>query len=262
MRSSTRPHSLARDADDGSGGTAALPTILTRGRVARWATLAVALIVWFVPPPDALSVQAWRLFAIFAATILAVVIGAFPILTASILGLASAILTGVLPTKVAYSAFANPTIVLIIVAFLLARSVVKCGLGQRLGYRAISLFGRSTLGLSYAIYVVDAVIAPAFPSNTARSGVLYPLVLSMAEAAGVSPEREDRKRLAAFLMFSGMASLTLSSALWLTAMAGNPLGAEIARKYGLNIGFGSWLVAASVPTLLAMALMPYLLYKI
>jgi len=262
MRSSTQPHSLGRDADGASGGPLGLTTFLTRGRVARWGTLAVALIVWFVPPPDALSVQAWRLFATFAATILAVVIGAFPILTASILGLASAILTGVLPTKVAYSAFANPTIVLIIVAFLLARSVVKCGLGQRLGYRAISLFGRSTLGLSYAIYVVDAVIAPAFPSNTARSGVLYPLVLSMAEAAGVSPEREDRKRLAAFLMFSGMASLTLSSALWLTAMAANPLGTEIAKTYGLDMQFGSWLLAASVPTILCMLVMPYVHYKL
>ena len=140
----------------------------------------------------------------------------------------------------------------------MARAVVKCGLGQRLGYRAISRFGRSTLGLSYSIFGVDALIAPAFPSNTARSGVLYPLALSVAEAAGATPERQDRKRLGKFLMFSGMASLTLSSALWLTAMAGNPLGAEIAKKSGVNIGFGSWLVAAVVPTLLAMVLVPFL----
>jgi DASS family divalent anion:Na+ symporter len=63
-------------------------------------------------------------------------------------------------------------------------------------------------------------------------------------------------------MFSGMASLTLSSALWLTAMAGNPLGAEIAREYGVNIGFVSWLIAASVPTILAMVLVPWLLFKV
>src|SRR5262245_47783188 len=207
MRSSTQPHSLARDADAASGGKSGLMTFLTRGRVMRLVTLAAALLIWFVPPPEGLSVQAWRLFAIFGATILAVVIGAFPILTASILGLASAILLGVLPTDVAYTAFANPTIVLIIVAFLLARSVVKCGLGQRLGYRAISLFGRSTLGLSYAIYVVDALIAPAFPSSTARSGVLYPLVASLAEAAGATPGREARRRLARCLMFSGLAQL-------------------------------------------------------
>jgi DASS family divalent anion:Na+ symporter len=63
-------------------------------------------------------------------------------------------------------------------------------------------------------------------------------------------------------MFSGMASLCLSSALWLTAMAGNPLGAEIAKPHGVNIGFGSWLIAAALPTILAIVVMPIVLYKI
>jgi divalent anion:Na+ symporter, DASS family len=231
-------------------------------RVARLVTLAVALGIWFTPPPGNLNVRAWHLFAIFAATIGSVVIGAFPILTASVFAVAAAVLSGTLSAEDAYAGFANPTIVLIIVAFLVARAVVKCGLGERLGHRAISLFGRSTLGLSYSIFAVDAVIAPAFPSNTARSGVLFPLALSVAEAAGVRPGREDRQRLARFLMFSGMASLTLSSTLWLTAMAGNPLGAEIAKTQGVEIGFGTWLIAAAVPTLLAMVLLPFLYYKI
>jgi DASS family divalent anion:Na+ symporter len=63
-------------------------------------------------------------------------------------------------------------------------------------------------------------------------------------------------------MFSGIASLSLSSGLWLTAMAANPLGAEIARPLGVDISFGSWLVASSVPTLAAIALMPLLLYRL
>jgi divalent anion:Na+ symporter, DASS family len=235
---------------------------LRRTRLARLATLALALGIWFVPPPGDLGVRAWHLFAIFAATIFSVVIGALPILTASVLGLAAAVLSRTLSAAEGYAGFANPTIVLIIVAFLVARAVVLCGLGERLGHRAISLFGRSTLGLGYGIIVLDAVIAPAFPSNTARSGVLYPLAVSVAQAAGASPEREDRRRLGRYLMFIGMVSLTLSSGLWLTAMAGNPLGAEIAKKYGVEIGFGSWLIASSGPTLLAMVVLPYVYYKI
>jgi DASS family divalent anion:Na+ symporter len=188
--------------------------------------------------------------------------GALPILTSSVLALAAAVLSGTLAPAKAYSGFANGTILLIVVAFLVARAVVKCGLGERLGHLVVSLFGRSTLGLSYSVFLVDGVIAPAFPSNTARSGVLYPLVLSVAEAAGARPGVEGRRRLGAFLMFSGIASLTVSSALWFTAMAANPLGAEIARGYGLEIGFGSWLVASCVPTLAAMALLPLVLYKV
>jgi DASS family divalent anion:Na+ symporter len=229
---------------------------------ARIATLALAGGLWLSPPPEGVVPAAWHLFALFAAAIVSVVIGAFPILTSSVLALAAAVLTGTVAPAEAYSGFANGTILLIVVAFLVARAVVKCGLGERLGHLVVSLFGRSTLGLGYSVFLVDGVIAPAFPSNTARSGVLYPLVLSVAEAAGARPGVEERARLGRFLMFSGIASLTLSSALWFTAMAANPLGAEIARGHGLTIGFGSWLVASSVPTLAAMAALPFFLYKV
>jgi DASS family divalent anion:Na+ symporter len=126
----------------------------------------------------------------------------------------------------------------------------------------VSLFGRSTLGLSYSIFLVDGLIAPAFPSNTARGGVLYPLVVGLAEAGGATPGNPERRRLGAFLMFSGMTSLSLSSALWFTAMAGNPLGAEIARTFGVEITFGSWLVASALPTLAAIAVLPPVLMRL
>lgn len=230
--------------------------------VARAVTVALVAALWWSPPPGELTVQTWRLFAIFAGAIFSVVIGALPILTASVFAIAIAVLTGLLRPDEAYAGFGNGTILLIIVAFLVAGAVVKCGLGARGGHWMVSRFGRSTLGLSYSIFLLDAVIAPAFPSNTARSGVLYPLALSLADAAGAAPDRPERRRLGAFLMFSGITSLSVSSALWLTAMAANPLGAEVAGKFGVDMGFGRWLVASTVPTICAMALLPYILYRI
>ncbi len=228
----------------------------------RGAIVALVVALWFAPVPEGLAPEAWRLFALFVGAIGAVVVEAFPILTASVLALSAAVLTGTLPAAKAYEGFSNGTILLIVVAFLVARAVVKCGLGARLGNLAVTVFGRSTLGLGYSVFLVDGLIAPAFPSNTARSGVLYPLTLSIAEAVGAAPGTGTRPRVGAFLMFSGIASLTVSSALWFTAMAANPLGAEIARGHGLEIGFGSWLVASSVPTLVAMALLPWLLFTV
>ena len=233
-----------------------------RSLIARAATLAVVLALWFVPVPEGLTLPAWHLFALFVGAIFSVIVGALPILTASVLALAAAVLSGTLPPAKAYSGFANGTILLIVVAFLVARAVVKCGLGQRLGHLVVSVFGRSTLGLSYSIFLVDGVIAPAFPSNTARAGVLYPLVFSLTEAAGVTPGDPSRRRLGSFLMFSGIASLSLSSALWFTAMAANPLGAEMASAFGVKMSFTSWLVAAAVPTLAAMVLLPLLLFRV
>jgi DASS family divalent anion:Na+ symporter len=63
-------------------------------------------------------------------------------------------------------------------------------------------------------------------------------------------------------MFSGMASISLSSALWLTSQAANPLGAAMARNAGVDISFGSWILASSVPTVIAMLVLPWLLQRV
>jgi divalent anion:Na+ symporter, DASS family len=233
-----------------------------RAWLPRAGSLALTVGLWLWPVPDGLTAPAWHLFALFAGAIVSVVVGALPILTASMLAASLAVLTGVVRAGDAWAGFANGTILLIVVAFLVARAVVKCGLGERIGHAVVARFGRSTLDLSYSLFLVDAALAPAFPSNTARSGVIYSLAASLADTAGAKRGDPSRVRLGGFLMFSGMASLSLSSGLWLTAMAANPLGTEIARGFGVEIGFGAWLLVASVPTLVAMLLLPYVLYRV
>src|SRR5215831_6952050 len=229
-------------------------------QLARIASIVLGAALWWTLPPEGLTLQAWRLFAVFITAIFAIIVNALPILTASVLAVAVAVLTRLLEPAQAYAGFSNGTLLLLIVAFLVANAVVKCGLGKRGGYWMASHFGGSTLGLGYSIFLLDAVIAPAFPSSTARSGVLYPFALSLAQGAGARPDEPGRQRLGAFLMFSGMASLSISSALWLTAMVANPLGAEIARGAGVQITFVRWLIAASVPTICAIAVLPLVLY--
>src|SRR5215468_4140142 len=112
---------------------------------------------------------------------------------------------------------------------------------------AVGTVGRSTLGLGYSIFLTDALIAPAFPSNTARAGVLYPIILALAQSAGSRPEDANGRRLGGYLMFCGMASLSVSSALWLTATSANPIGVSLAAQAGVKIDFGMWLLASSVP---------------
>ena len=98
--------------------------------VARLITLGLALGLWFLPAPEGVVPAAWHLFALFVSAIASVVIGAFPILTASVLALSAAVLTGTLTPKDAYSGFSNSTILLIVVAFLVARASVRVPLGR------------------------------------------------------------------------------------------------------------------------------------
>jgi len=228
-------------------------------------------ILWFVPVPSGLetyiaalpvseltftSLTAWHLFGIFITAIFAVILNAMPIFTAAILGVSIAVLTGTLTAKQAFSGFAEDWILLIIVAFLIARGVIKSGLGKRIAFLIIRKFGKTSLGLSYSIIAADMFIAPAFPSNTARSGVLFPIVNALAADSGSKVADGTRRKLGAYLMMSSMAGLTISSSLWLTAMAANPAGAKMAKEFGVNITYGSWAIAAAVPVLILYFLLP------
>ncbi len=233
-----------------------------RSAVHALAPFGLAIALWLTPIPEGLTPQAWQLFAIFSAAIFAVVINAFPLLTSALLAGAAAVLTKTVDPAKVFAGFANASVLLVVVAFLVAQAVVKCGLGRRISLRVVSLFGSSTLGLAYSIFITDALIAPGFPSNTARGGVLYPIILALAESSGSRPEDESGRRLGGYLMFCGLASLSVSSALWLTATSANPIGVSLVAEQGLRVGFGSWLLVASVPALTAIALLPLILYRL
>ncbi len=240
-------------------------------------TIIFGMILWFIPVPSGLETYigslpasdlkftpqtSWHLFAIFITAIFAVILNSMPIFTASILAVSAVILTGTLTASQAFSGFAEDWILLIIVAFLIARGVIKSGLGKRIAFIIIRKFGKTSLGLSYSIIAADMFIAPAFPSNTARSGVLFPIVNALASDSGSKVADGTRKKLGSFLMMSSMAGLTISSSLWLTAMAANPAGAKMAKEFGVNITYGSWAMAAVVPVLVLYFLIPRVLMKV
>lgn len=223
---------------------------------------ALAIGIWFAPVPAGLTAPAWHLFAIFLAAIVAVLVGAFPLLTSTMLAVAAVVLTGTITPAQAFAGFANASVLLVVVAFIVAQAVVKSGLGRRISLFMVSRFGGSSLGLAYSLVLTDAVIAPAFPSNTARGGVLFPVVLSVAQGADSRPDDEQGRRLGGYLMYCSMASLAVSSALWMTATSANPIGVQIARDLGIRIDFGVWLLTASVPALTAIVLLPLVLLKL
>jgi DASS family divalent anion:Na+ symporter len=228
----------------------------------RAAPFAIGVGVWFAPVPSGLTAEAWHLFAVFVAAISCVLIGSFPLLTASMVAVAIIVLSGTITPAQAFAGFGNASVLLVVIAFLVAQAVVISGLGRRISLLMVSRFGGSPLGLAYSLVLTDAVIAPAFPSNTARGGVLYPIVLSIAKGAGSEPDSPEGRRLGGYLMFCTMAGLAVSSALWLTATSANPIGVQIAQDAGLTLGFGSWFIASSVPTLAAILLLPLLVRKL
>lgn len=221
-------------------------------------------VIWFLPHPDAITPIAWHLFAVFAATIAGFILQPLPIGAVAFIGVSVAALLGVVSVKVAISGYGNSTIWLIVCAFLLARAFIKSGLGSRIAYLIIKAIGKSSLTLGYAITLSDFVISPATPSSTARAGgIIYPIIRSLSTALHSEPDDGTARKFGAYIMQIEYQANAITCAMFMTAMAGNPMAVELAAKtIGIEITWSAWATAAIVPGLISLLLMPYLLYKL
>jgi len=235
-----------------------------RGRIIREIlVILVGVIIWFLPIPAGVKKEAWHLLAIFVATIFGLILSPLPMGAVVIIGVVMTLVTDILKIGPALSGFANSTVWLIVAAFLVARGFIITGLGTRIAYMFIRAFGRKTLGLAYAIAASDLVLSPATPSNTARAGgIIYPVVRSLCSTFGSEPGETARK-IGAYLMMVEFQTTVITSILFMTAMAPNPLMVELAQKTAnVTLSWGRWALIASVPGFLAFFILPYFLYKI
>ncbi|MFC4056678.1 DASS family sodium-coupled anion symporter [Planomonospora corallina] len=230
----------------------------------RWAVPVLAgLALYLLPQPEGVKPGGWAVLAVFVATVLGLILQPMPLGAVALTGLTVIMVTGILEPAVALSGFAEPTIWLIVAAFFISVAFTKTGLGRRIALLFVAVLGRRSLGLAYGVALTDLVLAPATPSNTARSGgVVYPIIASLSEQAGSRPHDGTRRRLGAYLTITAISVNTITSAMFATAMAANPLAQKFAGELGIEISWLDWAVAASVPGLLALAVIPALLYRI
>jgi len=234
-------------------------------------TFAVALVIWFIPVPEGVSDNAWHLFAIFAATILGIILKAAPMGTMCMMAIGFTAFTQVLApgeagksiTK-ALSGFGDKVIWLIGISFFIARGFIKTGLGNRIAFLFIRIFGKSSLGLAYGLGLADVCLAPAIPSNTARGGgIIYPIMKSMATSFDSVPEKpETHRKLGSYLTLNSYYMNLISSSMFLTGTASNPMCQKFAANLGINITWMSWAAAGFIPGLAAFFIVPLVLYKL
>lgn len=234
-------------------------------------TFAAALIIWLIPVPEGVSENAWHLFAIFAATILGIILKAAPMGTMCMMAIGFTALTQVVApgdagksiTK-ALSGFGDKVIWLIGISFFIARGFIKTGLGNRIAFLFIRIFGKSSLGLAYGLGLADVCLAPAIPSNTARGGgIIYPIMKSMAISFDSVPEKpETHRKLGSYLTLNSYYMNLISSSMFLTGTASNPMCQKFAANLGINITWMSWAAAGFIPGLAAFFIVPLVLYKL
>ena len=218
-------------------------------------------IMWFSPISPELSAQSWHLFVIFIFTIIGIILNPLPISAIALLGAGTCLVSGVLTTKQVLSGFSENVVWLLVFAFFIARGIIKTGLGRRIAYCFISKIGKTSLGLSYGLVFAEFLLAPIIPSVTARGGgIIYPIAQSLVGAYGKDISPKDSKQNMGFLSQICFQANVITSAMFLTAMAANPLIQSLAHKAGIEISWNSWALGAIVPGIVSLLVMPLFIY--
>jgi L-tartrate/succinate antiporter len=237
----------------------------------------VAIVLALLPVPAGLTPGAWTYFALFVGVIVGLVLEPLPAAALGLVGVAAAAVLqlpfrpGQAATKGfdapaeavrwALSGFSNSTVWLIFAAFMFALGYEKTGLGKRIALVLVRRLGNRTLGLGYAIALSDLILAPFTPSNTARSaGTVFPVISSIPALYGSQPGPSAR-RIGSYLMWTAFSVTCVTSSMFLTALAPNPLAAELVRKtVGISIGWTQWAVGILPVGILLLAVLPALVY--
>lgn len=225
--------------------------------------LAVAAGFWFMGAPEGLSEPAYHLLIIFLTTVIAVILKPLPTGAISLIATTFAVGSATLTLDQALTCFSSSVAWLVVLAFFLSLGFKVTGLGKRIAYFFISSVGKSTLGLSYSFVLTELILAPFVPSNTARgAGIIYPVVSSLAKEQGSCPTKGTENKLGAYLIKVCFQVNMVTSAMFLTGIVANPLAASLAETVGVKIDWMTWAVAAIVPGLVNLTVIPLVLYKL
>ncbi len=248
-----------------------------------FAPLVVAIVVALIPPPDGLALHAWYYFAVFAGVITGLVLESLPGAAVGLIGVAVVMVLAPYvyfsPEQMAkadfkpasdaikwgLSGFSNTTVWLIFAAFMFALGYEKSGLGKRIALLLVKLMGRRTLTLGYAVTIADLILAPFTPSNTARSaGTIYPVIRNLPALYDSKPNDPSARRMGSYLMWMAISATSITSTMFLTGLAPNPLAVELVKKTSnVDISWVQWFTAMApfgIVMLLTLPLIGYLLY--
>ena len=143
----------------------------------------------------------------------------------------------------ALTGFSDGTVWLMFVVLMFALGYQKTELGHRIALTLVERLGSRTLGLGYAVAFADLVLAPLTPSNTARSGgIVFPIIRAIPALYGSQPGPTAR-RLGAYLLWTGFATMCVTSSMFVTALAPNLLAQAMLKDIaGVHVTWIEWFI--------------------
>jgi DASS family divalent anion:Na+ symporter len=233
-------------------------------------TSTVLLFLLQTPSPQGLEPKAWGLVVIFLTTIVGIILKVMPIGVMSIVAILAVALTQVTASTSkgalsdALASFSNPLIWLIVVSILISHSLKKTGLGQRIGLMFIAMLGKRTIGIGYGLTLCELVLSPFTPSNTARGGgIVFPITKAISNAFDSDPTKGTQNKVGSYLSLVNYQANVITSVMFVTATAPNPLVIDMIAKatgQAVSLSWTTWALCMLLPGLLCLLAMPLIIY--
>ena len=97
-------------------------------------------------------------------------------------------ISGILTTEESLSGFSNSIVIMMIGLFVVGGAIFQTGLAKMIGARLLKLAGDSELRLFLLVVGATSIIG-AFVSNTGTVALMLPIVVSIANGAGIGTSR-------------------------------------------------------------------------
>ena len=237
---------------------------MTRQRAFGLAILVAIYIVvaHVLPRPATVSVEGWRLTAIFFATIAGQMTQPLPGAVVVLVGLMMFVLVGGLTMNQALAGYGTSSAWLVLAAMLMSR--VLTTVGWRGAWRSCSCAASARVRSASPTrsLMSDVTLATGIPSIMARSGgIVLPITRGIAELYDSRPG-PTAGRLGRFLMTSLYQGSAVACAMFLTGQASNVLAVGLAAQFAnVTITWSSWLIAGLAPGIASCVIVPLVVYR-
>ncbi|MFP4127291.1 MAG: SLC13 family permease [Alphaproteobacteria bacterium] len=213
---------------------------------------ALAALVWLLPPPADMSLEAWRLVSLASWMVVWWLGEAVPIPATALLPIPLMPIWGLGEMETVAASYADPLIFLFLGGFLLAAAMQRWGLHRRIALGIVRRAGTSPTGIIGGFMLATAFLS-MWISNTATTVMMFAVAISVVDFVG-SRTADDAtlRRFGVALMLAIAYSASIGG---IATLIGTPPNALLASfldsSYGISIDFFTWMLFG-VPMVLVM----------
>ena len=213
------------------------------------------VVLLLAPAPEGMPPAAWRTAALAVLMATWWITEAIPVYATGLLPLALLPLLGIGDMRTAAAPYANPVIFLFLGGFLIALTIQRWNLHQRIALSLLSVTGTGARQLVGGFMIATAFLS-MWVSNTATAMMMLPIALSVV--ALLEDDTGQRSPVAGLKTALVLAVAYGASVGGLATLVGTPPNALLAayfdQTYGVTIGFAQWMVFGVPLSLVLLAL--------